>query len=111
MCPVPRLMRFFQAEGGIRDKGMWLEFRRVLFRSLEVRLGMRFFDADLEPGPAFQHGHFSQRSAAYPERHSEPIGGESRELHMVFAPENRGLPRSPRDEGYAALHRAPIAMI
>ena len=26
---------FFQAEDGIRDKGMWLEFRRVLFRSLE----------------------------------------------------------------------------
>ena len=24
---------FFQAEDGIRDKGMWLEFRRVLFRS------------------------------------------------------------------------------
>ena len=24
---------FFQAEDGIRDRGMWLEFRRVLFRS------------------------------------------------------------------------------
>ena len=24
---------FFQAEDGIRDKGMWLEFSRVLFRS------------------------------------------------------------------------------
>ena len=27
---------FFQAEDGIRDKGMWLEFRRVLFRSLPL---------------------------------------------------------------------------
>ena len=27
---------FFQAEDGIRDKGMRLEFRRVLFRSLKL---------------------------------------------------------------------------
>src|ERR1051326_8550517 len=27
---------FFQAEDGIRDKGMWLDFRRVLFRSLRA---------------------------------------------------------------------------
>src|SRR3546814_2508949 len=29
----------FQAEDGIRDAHEWLEFRRVLFRSVEVRLG------------------------------------------------------------------------
>ena len=28
------MLFLFQAEDGIRDKGMWLEFRRVLFRSL-----------------------------------------------------------------------------
>ena len=31
---------FFQAEDGIRDKGMWLEFRRVLFRSPILRGGL-----------------------------------------------------------------------
>ena len=30
---------FFQAEDGIRDRDGWLEFRRVLFRSLLLRAG------------------------------------------------------------------------
>ena len=36
---------FFQAEDGIRDSDMWLEFRRVLFRSLfwPARLGFSVF--------------------------------------------------------------------
>ena len=29
---------FFQAEDGVRDKATWLEFRRVLFRSLRKNL-------------------------------------------------------------------------
>src|ERR1051326_8269836 len=33
---VSQLFFFFQTEDGIRDKGMYLEFRRVLFRSLRA---------------------------------------------------------------------------
>ena len=33
---------FFQAEDGIRDTELWLEFRRVLFRSDDKNLGHNF---------------------------------------------------------------------
>ena len=39
---------FFQAEDGIRDSDMWLEFRRVLFRSPTALMSMT--------------GHYAQRS-------------------------------------------------
>src|ERR1051326_3876288 len=32
-CRASIMFFFFQGEDGIRNKGMWLEFRRVLFRS------------------------------------------------------------------------------
>src|ERR1051326_4374894 len=38
-CRASIMYFFFQGEDGIRNKGMWLEFRRVLFRS-----GWRFAD-------------------------------------------------------------------
>ena len=46
---------FFQAEDGIRDKGMWLEFRRVLFRSKAGKYklyGGSLFEPYPSPGTA-----------------------------------------------------------
>ena len=45
---------FFQAEDGIRDKGMWLEFRRVLFRSNEYYVSYQDLDLFLQGVPIFE---------------------------------------------------------
>src|ERR1051326_5757985 len=86
--PVRSCMSSFQGEDGIRDKGMWLEFRRVLFRSVRkdyVYLGrlIGHFLSDLFPGTSIL-GYWAFRVT----RNSELYIDEEETANLLKAVEN-----------------------
>src|ERR1700693_1566749 len=82
--------------------------RRAAF---EIRLGMRFLDADLEPGASFHHSHFGHGAALHTESDGESRCWKRRELDMRLAVKGRAISGQSYFERRGPLDDAAVAVI